>query len=93
MPLIFSIKKEKKPMNNQSRTLNDAISDLIASHINEQPSPIRCEITHIYEDGRVDVETEKYGLLKYLETIIPHAVGDKSVLLFLNNDINERIVI
>ena len=70
-----------------------AIENQIQANIRNQPHPIRCEITHVYDDGRVDVETEKYGLLKYLETIIPHAVGDTSVLLFLDNNINKRIVI
>ena len=70
-----------------------AIENQIQANIRNQPHPIRCKITHVYEDGRVDVETEKYGLLKYLETIIPHAVGDKSVLLFLDNDFNNRIII
>ena len=80
-------------MNNQPRTLNDAISDLINSHINDQPAPIRCEITHVYDDGRVDIQTGTYGEIKYVETITEHNTGDKSVLLFLNNDINKRIVI
>lgn len=80
-------------MNNQSRTLNDAISDLITSHINDQPSPIRCVITHVYDDSHVDIETKTYGGIKYVESITEHNIGDKSVLLFLNNDINERIVL
>ena len=80
-------------MNNESRTLNDAISDLIKSHINDQPTPTLCTITHTYEDGRVEIQTDTYGEIKYLETITEHTIGDKSVLLFLNNDINERIII
>ena len=70
-----------------------AIENQIQANIRNQPHPIACTITHVYDDGNVDIKTEKYGLLKYLETIIPHAVGDKSVLLFLDNDLNSRIVI
>ena len=70
-----------------------AIENQIQANIRNQPHPVRCEITHVYENDRVDVETENYGLLKYLETITEHNIGDKSVLLFLNNDINDRIVI
>lgn len=80
-------------MNKENRTLNDAISDLIESHINDQPAPILCTITHIYENNRVDIQTDTYGEIKYIETITEHNIGDKSVLLFMNNDINERIVI
>ena len=80
-------------MNNESRTLNDAISDLIESHINDQPTPTLCTITHTYEDGRVDIQTDNYGEIKYIETITPHQTGDKTVLLFIGNDINTRIVI
>lgn len=69
------------------------IQTMIQNKIDDQPQPVECKITHIYDDGHVDISTKKYGELKYLETIVEHDIGDKSVLLFLNNDINERIVI
>lgn len=69
------------------------IQTQILNTIAEQPHPVICKITHIYEDGRVDISTTKYGELKYLESILEHSIGDKTVLLFMNNDINERIVI
>lgn len=69
------------------------IETMIQNKIDEQPSPTPCTITHTYQDGRVDITTTKYGELKYIQTITPHEKGDKSVLLFLNDDINERIII
>ena len=70
-----------------------AIENQIQANIRNQPHPVRCEITHVYDDGRVDITTTKYGEIKYVESITKHNIGDKSVLLFLNNDINDRIVI
>lgn len=70
-----------------------AIENQIQTNIRNQPHPVICKITHIYEDGRVDISTTKYGELKYLESLREHDIGDKSVLLFLNNDIQERIVL
>ncbi|WP_296885161.1 hypothetical protein [uncultured Methanobrevibacter sp.] len=69
------------------------IETQIKNKIKEQPHPTPCTITHTYNDGRVDITTTRYGELKYIETITEHSIGDKTVLLFLNNDINERIVI
>lgn len=69
------------------------IETQITNKIKEQPHPTPCTITHIYTDGKVDINTQKYGEIKYLDTITEHNIGDTTVLLFLNNDINERIVI
>ena len=77
----------------EQRTLNDAITDIIKSHINEIPAPTPCEITAIHNDGTVTIQTKTYGKLTHTPTITTHNIGDKTVLLFLNNNLNERIVI
>ena len=77
----------------EQRTLNDAITDMIKSHINEIPTPTPCEIIATHTDGTVDITTKDYGELKYINTITEHQIGDKTVLLFLNQNLNERIVI
>ena len=77
----------------EQRTLNDAITDLIKSHIQEQPTPTPCEIIATHTDGTVTINTKQYGKLTHTPTITTHNIGDKTVLLFLNNNLNERIVI
>ena len=77
----------------EQRTLNDAISDIIKSHINEIPTPTPCEITAIHNDGTVTITTKNYGKLTHTPTITTHEIGDKSVLLFMNGNYNERIII
>ena len=69
------------------------LETMIKNKIAEQPSPIPCTITHIYTDGRVDITTAKYGELKYLESIVEHGIGDKTIIIFLENDFNQRMVI
>ena len=77
----------------EQRTLNDAITDLIKSHIQEQPTPTPCTITETHNDGTVTIQTKQYGKLTHTPTITTHNIGDKSVLLFLNGNYNERIII
>ena len=77
----------------EQRTLNDSISDIIKSHINEIPTPTPCEITATHNDGTVTITTKTYGKLTHTPTITPHTIGDKSVLLFMNGNYNERIII
>ena len=77
----------------EQRTLNDAITDIIKSHINEIPAPTPCEIIATHTDGTVTIQTKNYGKLTHTPSITTHTVGDKTVLLFLNQNLNERIVI
>jgi hypothetical protein len=73
--------------------LNNEIQKMINNTITEQPYPTLAEITRIYNDGYVDIRTNEYGELTYLKTITSHNVGDTTILIFLNNTFEQRIVI
>ena len=73
--------------------LTNAMTNLIKSQINEIPPPTQCEITTIHNDGTVDIHSKEYGDITFINTITSHEIGDKTVLLFLDNDYNKRIVI
>ena len=73
--------------------LNTEIQKIINNSINTQPYPTLAEITRTYNDGHVDIRTNEYGELTYLKTITNHNVGDTTILIFLNNSYDQRIVI
>ena len=75
-----------------NETLSDIIQTQIQNTINTQPTPTKATITKIYTDGHVDIETN-YGKLTYIQTIIDHELNDETILIFLDNDYNKRIVI
>lgn len=77
----------------EKATLGGIIQTQIQNTINEQPAPTHCEIIKTYNDNHVDIKTEIYGNLKYIETIFPHEIGDKTILIFLNNNYDEKMVI
>ena len=77
----------------EQSTLGGIIQTQIQNTINEQPTPTKCEITKTYNDNHVDIKSEIYGNLKYIESIFPHEIGDKTILIFLNNNYNEKMVI
>ena len=77
----------------EQSTLGGIIQTQIQNTINEQPAPTTCEITKTYNDNHVDIKTETYGNLKYIESIISHEIGDKTILIFLNNNYNKKMVI
>ena len=74
-------------------TLNESIKTIINDTLNKQPTPTKATITHLYNDGYVDIKTETYGELRHIQTITPHTIGDETILIFLNGNYNERIVI
>ena len=82
-------------MTNQNRTINDSITDIINDTLKTQPYPTQCTITRTYtnEPNRVDINTPTYGRLSYIQTITEHEVGDETILIFLNNTYEEKIVI
>ena len=77
----------------QNKTINQTIQTLIDQTIQTQPHPTPATITRVYGDGHVDIDTKAYGKLSYIETITEHETGDKTILIFLNNDINTYMVI
>ena len=76
------------------RTLNDEVTILVKDEIQQIAFPTECEITHIYTDGKVDIISTLYGEIHYITT---HGktpvIGDKGILIFLDNDYNKRRVI
>ena len=78
----------------EKRTLNDEVTILVKDEIQQIAFPTECEITHIYTDGKVDIITTLYGEIHYITT---HGktpvIGDKGILIFLDNDYDKRRVI
>ena len=74
------------------KTINHLIQTQIESTITQQPHPTHAKVTHVYPDGYTDIETQ-YGELKHIQTITTHEIGDKTILIFLDNDFTQRIVI
>ena len=75
------------------KTLPQQIETIIQNHLNQTLTPVKATITHTYPDTKhVDINTEEYGVLKHVQTITTHTVGDETILIFLNNQ-NEKMVI
>lgn len=77
----------------EQSSLGETIESQIETLINEQPRPDKCEIIKVYGDGYVDIKTETYGYLKHIQSITNHKINDISILIFLNNDYENRMVI
>ena len=78
-------------MNN---TINKQIEIIVDDKIERDIAyPTIVEITRVYADGYVDCKNEDYGELKHIRTINSHNVGDKTLLVFADNDYGKRIVI
>ena len=76
------------------KTLPQQIETIIQNQLNQTLTPVKATITHTYPDTKhVDINTEEYGELKHVQTITDHTVGDETVLIFLNNDQNQKIII
>ena len=76
----------------QKKTINNSIQTQILNSLNTQPHPTRATIIKTYEDGYVDIKTD-YGELRHVQSITTHENNDETVLIFLNNNYDERIVI
>ena len=75
------------------KTLTQQIETIIQNHLNQTLTPVKATITHTYPDTKhVDITTAEYGVLKHVQTITTHTVGDETILIFLNNQ-NEKMVI
>lgn len=77
-------------MNN---TINKQIEIIVKSELDKLAYPTKVTITKVYNNGYVDVENDTYGKLKYIPTIIPHNIGDITVLIFCDNNYGDRIII
>lgn len=70
------------------------IENQIQKNIKEQPHTTTCTITHIYpDDQHADITTSKYGSITYVELLAPSKEGNNGILIFLNNNFDERVVI
>lgn len=77
-----------------NRTLADEVITLIQSQSNNNPAPISCKITKVYDDfNHVDAEIDS-GTLTYVETIgnIP-VVGSKGIVVFLDGNLDNSVII
>ena len=75
------------------KTLTQQIETIIQNHLNQTLTPVKATITHTYPDTKhVDITTAEYGVLKHVQTITTHTVGDETILIFLSNQ-NEKMVI
>lgn len=77
----------------EKRTINDEIIDIFNSEIEKLAFPTECIITKVYENNYADVKTDLFGEITYLKVFGDYSLGDKALLLFLNNDYNSRVVI
>ena len=76
------------------KTLTQQIETIIQNHLNQTLTPVKATITHTYPDTKhVDINTSEYGVLKHVQTITTHETGDETILIFLNNNQNEKMVI
>lgn len=76
------------------KTLPQQIETIVQNHLNQTLTPVKATITHTYPDTKhVDINTSEYGVLKHVQTITTHTVGDETILIFLNNNQNEKMVI
>lgn len=65
----------------------------IQNKIKEQPHPTPCTITHTYPDKQhADIKTIKYGIIKYVPLLAQCKQGDTGILIFLNNNFDEKVV-
>lgn len=77
-----------------SRTLVDEIITLIQSQANNNPAPQLCEIVNNYEDkSYCDVKIDNLGKFNHVKTIGSVDIGLKGVLVFINGDLNNKVVI
>ena len=75
------------------KTLPQQIETIITNKLNQTLTPVKATITHTYPDTKhVDINTSEYGVLKHVQTITDHTVGDETILIFLNTQ-NEKMVI
>lgn len=74
------------------KTLTEQIETIITNKLNQTLTPVKATITHTYPDTKhVDINTTEYGVLKHVQAITDHTIGDETILIFLNNQ--EKMVI
>lgn len=77
-----------------NKSINKEIELIVDDKLQRELAyPTIVEITRVYANGFVDCKNEDYGELRYIRSIIPHNVGDITLLVFADNSYSNRIVI
>lgn len=77
-------------------SINEQVEIIVDDKIKQLAFPSIVTITKVYNDGYVDCKNDEYGKFRHIQTIKDYTsenVGDMSVLIFANNDYNQKIVI
>lgn len=74
-------------------SITTPIEAIVDDKLEKLAYPTKVTITKVYNNGYVDVENDTYGELKYIPTIVPHNIGDVTVLIFCDNNYGDRIII
>ena len=76
------------------KTLTEQIETIITNKLNQTLTPVKATITHTYPNTKhVDINTSEYGVLKHVQTITDHTIGDETILIFINNNPQDKMVI
>ena len=73
--------------------LTHPIEVLVKNELNKLAYPTKVTVVKVYNDDYVDVENESFGTLRHIYSITEHEINDKTLLIFADNDFNQRIVI
>lgn len=86
---MIKIKEKRQPL---GEVINNQVQWNLEYTV---PHPTECVITKVYSDNiHVDINTQVYGQITYVKTNgHPPVVDAEGVLIFLNNNYNERRVI
>ncbi len=74
-------------------TINDEIQTQIDNTIQTQPSPLKGEITKVYENNHVDIETD-IGTFTYAPVIATNPqIGHFAIIIFIDGSHDDYVVI
>ena len=76
-----------------NRTINDEIIDIVSHEIDKIAFPTECIFIKKYDDNHADIESIVYGSISYVKVYGDYELGDKGILLFLNNDLSKPVAI
>ena len=77
-----------------NQTINQQVEIIIEDKLKRDICyPTIVEVTRVYNDGYVDCKNDDYGELRKVKSITEHTVGDETLLVFANNNYNDKIVI
>jgi len=74
-------------------SITTPIEAIVKDEISKIAFPTIVVVTKIYNDDYVDVESDSFGTLRHIYSITEHEINDKTLLIFADNDFNQRIVI